>query len=1101
MSDVRVWLESLGLGRYADAFEENDIEGDLLSELTDEYLSALGVSSLGHRMRLLKAIRERAAEPRPTPPPVPEMASQETEQAERRQLTVMFSDLVGSTELSSELDPEALRDINRTYQDAAKAAVERFGGYVARYMGDGVLAYFGYPTAHEDDAERAVRAGLELVREVPTLPVEPRLSVRVAVATGPVVVGDIVGVGAAQERAAVGETPNLAAKLQSLAAPNSVVLAESTHRLVKGRFLFRPLGAQSVRGIRDPVEVFEAEGIRTEARLQVGHDGTVAPMVGRGEELGMLLRRWSLTQEGEGQVVLLGGEPGIGKSRIAEALREQIRNGPHTALRYQCSPYYTTSAFHPVIEQMASAAGFQNEDSEETRLDKLASLLEGEVEPVDQALVAELMGLSTARYVMPDMAPTAKRERTIAALVYQLEALAATAPVLVVFEDVHWIDPSTRDLLDATVEMVPSHAILLLITHRPEFDAGRWSSRGQVTQLGLNRLSRRDVSEIVSSVVGSKPLPTDVLEHIHQKTDGVPLFVEELTRDLVESELLLEAEGAYELVGPLPSLSIPSTIHDALTARLDRLGPAKDVAQRGAVLGRTFSYDMVAAVSDSSADELVAALSQLEDAGLVSRRGTPPEASYSFRHALVRDAAYDSLLLNERRRHHAAAAAILDQGDRVDYAVVANHQALAGEFEAAVSCFLRAGRGAARRAEHDEASRHLERALELSEAELTGRPALIAQLEIQRALGVVRLSQTSYGDPAVGEAYARAAELASQLSDDSARFSALRGEWMHFFTSASPDYGLSKADEMLAMATGEGRVAREVIGHQLRGQSLFLLGRVLDAKASLERAVGLSDKVDHYGRDAVALAYTFGAATLWAAGFPARSLEWTAEGLAQAKAMDNPLVFAQALMHSCIVSTFAGEERTRRLLIEYEAEKRTASFGYFWPLMQLALAWTDPLGPDAVSKARAGIAALTAVGAPVAHSNHLGLLAQVELANGLVEEARASADAARSFAETHNERGYLPDALRVAASVRRYGEKPITAEAEQLLRSGLRVARDTGALGQELRVGMDLAELLEEQGNCAEARALLESIYDRFTEGFDTPPLVDARKRLEALST
>jgi class 3 adenylate cyclase len=633
--DIASWLGRLGLERYEEAFRDNAIDAEVLPELTDADLEKLGVV-LGHRKRLLRAIaalRAGATAPASLPGAPVEAAprARRAAEAERRQLTVLFCDLVGSTELSARLDPEAMREVLRTYQNAVAAEATRFEGHIAKYMGDGVLAYFGYPVAHEDDAERAVRAGLAITGTVGDLSADGRkLSTRIGIATGRVVVGDLIGEGAAQEEAVVGETPNLAARLQALAAPGHVVISQATRRLVGALFELSDLGPQRLKGFAEPLAAFRVEGEgRAEGRFEALRGQRLTPLVGREQELAILLERWTWAKDGDGQVVLLAGEPGIGKSRLLRALRQELSDQPHLALSHFCSPYGINSALHPIIAQLERAAGFAAGDEPEDKLAKLEVLLGQGSDQRDEALplIGQLLGLPTReRYSPLNLSPQRQKQRTLEILLEQLSGLARARPVLELYEDLHWVDPSTLELLDLLVERVRSLPVLAVLTYRPEFSPP-WSGHAHVTSLALNRLGRRQGAAMVERVAGGKALPAEVLEQIVARTDGVPLFVEELTKTVLESGLLTDAGDHYELAGPLPPLAIPATLHDSLLARLDRLAPVKEVAQIDAVIGREFAYALLAAVADRPEAELQAALDQLVSSDLVFRRGSPPDAS------------------------------------------------------------------------------------------------------------------------------------------------------------------------------------------------------------------------------------------------------------------------------------------------------------------------------------------------------------------------------------------------------------------------------------------------------------------------------------------
>jgi len=650
--DIGHWLRSVGLSQYEAAFRASEIDADILPELTDGDLEKLGVP-LGHRKRLLKAIASLGAAAAAPQPATPRAVA---EAAERRQLTVMFVDLVGSTALSGRLDPEDLRSVIDAYHRCCTELIERSGGLVAKYLGDGALAYFGYPQAHEDDAERAVQAGLAIVAAVPQLKTAAGapLRVRVGIATGLVVVGDLFGAGADRDPAVVGETPNLAARLQAIADPDMVVIAEGTRRLLGNLFELADLGAQELKGIAGPVRAWAAlRPSAAEGRFEALHAAGVSALVGREEETGLLLRRWATAKGGEGQVVLLAGEPGIGKSRLTAALLESIAGEPNVRLRYFCSPQHSDSALYPVIGQMERAGSLRHDDSARAKLDKLDALLaHTTTSKEDAALFAEMLSLpNDGRYPALSLTPPQRRQRTLEALVVQIEALARQTPVLMVFEDAQWADPTSLELLGRAVDRLAGQRALLIVTFRPEFEPP-WIGRRYVTALSLGRLPEHDIGEMIDRLAGGKPLPANVRRDIIERTDGVPLFVEEMTRAVLEAESEWEAQRIAAAV-PSPALAVPASLHASLMARLDRLGPAKDVARIGAVIGRQFSHQLIAAVAGKSEPELAAALVRLVAAGLLFSQGAPPHVNYMFKHALVQDAAYGTLLREPRRALHA----------------------------------------------------------------------------------------------------------------------------------------------------------------------------------------------------------------------------------------------------------------------------------------------------------------------------------------------------------------------------------------------------------------------------------------------------------------
>ena len=767
--DIARWLGDLGLSQYLSAFAENGIDLDILPSLSENDFKELGLT-LGDRRRVQRALQSPSSDEREAAhsPPAKEKTAA-TAGAERRQLTVMFADLVGSTALSQQFDPEDLREINRAYQSAATAAIVKYGGYVAKYMGDGVLAYFGYPQAHEDDAEQAVRGALELIDSLPRLDNLSELMVRVGIATGPVVVGDLIGEGASQESAVVGETPNLAARLQSAAEPNTVIISDSTHDLLYGLFKCTDLGARCLKGFADEQRLWRVEGERsTESRFEALHNKGLIPFVGRGSELSLLLDRWETTVAGEGQVVLIEGEPGIGKSRLADEFRRAISLSVHTLIRYQCSSHHTNSAFFPFERQLQHAANIQSQDDFDQRLDKLETVVVGAPERSRFLwLFATLLSLPTGRYPPLTLEAQQLKSETIEAFRNQLTVLSREAPVVIFFEDVHWIDPTSQEVLNTLIETSQQLPVLFVLTHRPEFKSP-WGGYGFVTELRLNHLSRRDGRTIIREVAGGKDLPDEITALILAKTDGVVLFIEELTKTVLESGLLREESTSYALDGTLPQLSIPSTLRDSLMARLDRLPSVKEIAQVGACIGREFSHELLKAVTELPEIEFHHGLGQLIDNQLIFRRGMPPGAVYTFKHALVQDAAYESLLRARRREIHALILSRLESIHRENISEAVEllaHHAQRGElWDKAVVYLCQAGSKAYARSAGRESRAYYEQALGILESLPENKTTLEQGFEIRLELRPV-LNQL--GEPRrMLERLREAESLAERLNDN-----------------------------------------------------------------------------------------------------------------------------------------------------------------------------------------------------------------------------------------------------------------------------------------------------------------------------------------------
>ena len=719
--DIDGWLRGIGLAQYAEMFRANDIDGELLGRLTNDDLKDLGVTSFGHRKRLLEGIAALVAVPgAPSSMPVAakELKTQDT--AERRQVTVMFSDLVGSTALSARMDPEDLREIISSYQKCVAETVRSFGGFVAKYMGDGVLIYFGYPEAHEHDAESAVRAGLQVIAGVTALKSPVPLQTRVGLATGMVVVGDLIGSGEAQERGIVGETPNLAARLQGIAEPNMVVLAEGTRKLLGNLFELEDLGAKDLKGIAGPARAWAAlRPAVVESRFEALHSTGMTDLVGREEEFELLLRRWSKAKTGEGQVVLLSGEAGIGKSRLTAALRDHLVGKPHTQLRYFCSPQHKDSPLYPIIGQMQHAAGLIHEDSPQAKLDKLDAMLAQTRTPTENAaLFAEMLSLTNdGRYPALALVPQQRRDKTLKALISQVELLERDCPVVMIFEDAHWIDPTSLEALGRAVDRIATLRVLMIVTFRPEFEAP-WIGRPYVTAITINRLSKREIVDMIGRVVGNKLLPENLRQDIIERTDGIPLFVEEITKAVMEAESEGEARQAVSVV-PAPALNVPATLHASLMARLDRLGSAKEVAQTGAAIGREFSHDLLAAVACKPENELGLSLDRLTAAGLLFRQGVPPHATYAFKHGLVRDAAYGTLLRSRRQELHRQIVSVL-QREFAELVIsqpelLAHHCSEAGMIAEAIEYCLLAAQRATAASNNTEKIAHIARGITLVE--------------------------------------------------------------------------------------------------------------------------------------------------------------------------------------------------------------------------------------------------------------------------------------------------------------------------------------------------------------------------------------------------
>ena len=1113
MTDLAAWLDKHGLGQFAELLAENDIDVDLLPSLTEDDLKELGLS-IGHRRRFLNALREfgeddKSAESTPS-------QTESREAAERRQLTVMFCDLVGSTSLSEKLDPEEMRDVLGRYHNAVSNAVALQEGHVAKFLGDGVLAYFGWPQARETAAEGAIRAALAAIEAVSQQEAagEP-LAARVGIATGPVVVGDMIGDTAQERDAVVGATPNLAARLQGLAEPGEVVIHEGTRRLLGDVFEMEDRGTHQLKGFEEPIAVWRVGGLATTlSRFDALHGSSLTDFVGRSQEIGLLRDRWRRARNEEGQVVLLSGEAGIGKSRILREFAQDVSAEAIEVLRYQCSPHEINAAFHPIIAELSAVAGFLPDDPPEARLDKLETHLSAVFDSLDEAgsLLASLLSLPTDRYPPLEMAPQRRKQRTIALLIERVARLAAAKPLLILAEDLHWADASSREALDAFIARMPELAVFLVATTRPEA-APSWESFGHVTLYSLNRLGRGDGRAIAEAVAGGKSLPDVLLERIVAQTDGIPLFVEELTKTVLESGLLEEREDAFVLTGPLPELAIPSTLQDSLMARLDRLAPVRRVIQAAACIGREFDANFLAAAIDLDGPALDDALDTLVEAQLIFKSAGVAGERYIFKHALVQDAAYASLLKSARQSLHARLARALEESEDPDSLELARHHFEAGAHARAAELYLNVGRGLLAAYALPEAIGALEQALTAMQTLPSTKERDELELGIRLALGTARMANFGWAHPSVSEAFEPAYPLARDFADNAALGTILWGLWVHYQTSTD----FPRAHEWLGalrdVAQEQSESDLPVIYDMSAGCQHFW-------EAHYEQAIGHTDHLkqvyvsERHARIAaltnhdplVFSQHWAGCFAEWIRGFPDRSLERLEEAVSLARQIGHPFNLMFALTAGSTPLIYRGEAE-RQLAFCDEAENVIAeeALGLFslsvcvhqWRgAAQVQLGefesghglctsgndyWTMSGGGICTAMMRSWIV--------------LGLQGLERIDEALQLNAANIAHCRRT-GDCYME----PECIRLQGELTSQASKADTEAAEALYREAIALAESHDAKSWQLRAAASLAGFLESRGRRQEALASLEPVYGWFSEGFETADLKQARLLLESLS-
>jgi class 3 adenylate cyclase/predicted ATPase len=1050
--------------------------------------------------------------------PVPK--ARDSRPIERRQLTVLFCDLVGSTELSARLDPEDFSAIIAGYRRCIVETIGHFDGFVARHHGDGAVVYFGYPHAHEDDAERAVQASLALVQAIASLPAKEKLSARVGVATGVALVGDMSDSAISEEHGILGDTPNLAARLQSLAEPGSVVISGRTKTIAGPQFEYLDLGKVDVKGFARPIAAWQVAGkTAVTTRSHALQSSDLLPLIGRDEEIELILSRWKRARSGEGQVVLLSGEAGIGKSRLTVALLEQLGREPHIRLRCFCSPQHTDSTLYPVIGEMLRAAHFAHDDSQQVKMDKLDALLaQSSTPPEDAALFAEMLSLpNDGRYPPVEVEPQLRRQKTLKALGSQIEALARINPLLVIFEDAHWADPTSLELFAQAVDLAVSHRLLILVTFRPEFSLPL-IGRPHVTELTLNRLSPCDIDFLIEGVVGNRPLPAGIRQDIIERTDGIPLFAEEMTKAVLDAE----GEGDAQRVcagAPTPVVAVPASLQASLMSRLDRLGLAKNVAQVGAAIGRSFPHMLLAALVRKPKEELDSDLDRLIAAGLLFRHGTPPYASYLFKHALVQDVAYSTLLREQRRSLHARIAEILESQfpdiAEIQPELLARHYTKADLIEKSARLWGKAGLRSQQRSALVEAAEQLGQAL-AQMATLPSTPDLRhEQIVLQVALLNTLMHVKGYGAPETKTAVAQARafiEQAEQLGespdDPSLLLSALYGQWIVNFINFNGDVARELAARFLELGEKERTTVPLMIGHRTMASTLALRGDLIEAEAHYNEALALYRPAEHrrlmtrFGQDLRVTCLAFRSMASWLLGYPQAALNDADCALMEARQIEHAATLMFTLNFPILVNTYCGNyhaanEHLKELVAL--AEAKGAPFRKAEGVLRQGYILTLTGAAKAVEIVTTGIDLWRSAGSTIFTPEQEFMLAIAHADSGQFDHAWRCIGNALAAMQATKERWCEAEVHRVAGEIALRWPQRDEAKAQAHFERSLTIARAQQAKSWELRAATSSARLLGRQGKRKMARDLLAPIYEWFTEGFDTSDLRKARTLLVEL--
>jgi predicted ATPase/class 3 adenylate cyclase len=1035
--------------------------------------------------------------------------------SERRHLTVLFCDIAQSTALAKSLDPEDLSQLMRTYYDRCGEAIQYFDGVIASYVGDGIMALFGYPRAHEDDAERAVHAALKILEVCKTVYPKghPPIRVRIGIASGLVVVGEDKLHALTREKAIVGETPNLAAHLQGVAAPNSVLISEATRKLVGDIFELEKMELHNLKG--RPEIAWHIIRLKARTSRFEAHGRILRNFVGRDQEVAWLAGRWQQANQGENHVVLLAGEAGIGKSRIVENFRQMISGSTQLTLRYQCSPYHTDSSLYPIITELEHTANVASNDASSVRLEKIEGLLKEEGLNLHETLpvLAALLSIAPGdQYPPPDADPQRRKERTLSALVDRITNLAAKNSVLMIVEDAHWADPTTLEFLSRLILRFDQLRILLIMTYRPEFSAP-WKGHAHVSELFLNRLGRRHCRAMVKAIANRKSLPAAVTEQIIAKTDGVPLFVEELTKTLLESGLLREESDAWVLTGPLQEFAIPATLHDSLLARLERLPSVKEVAQLGAAIGREFSYNLLAAVSPMSESDLKWALDRLASAELIFVHGTPPAASYIFKHALVQDTAYETMLKSKRQQLHGRIAKALEDGfpevADTQPEILAHHYTEAALAEIAVTWWRRAGDLAIRRSADTEAVRHFSRAIELLQREPESRERDESELAMRIKLSGPLIATRGYVTPELAENYANAWQLCSRLKDEKSIFPVMYGQWVIPYVRGDMSAALVNSERFLHQAERQNDTGLLMMGHRIYGSSLVWRGDALQGSEHLRQALSLYNATEHDK-----LAYVFSQHPRTAAlahlclglqhlGFIDQAMDAGWQAISDAKRIGHFNSIAYSLCFVSLLIMLRRDVSTLRTTageLMQLAKQYRASYWALWAKPMLGwIAAQEGNIETGIRQMHESAEALQKQNANLWVPQTLLLEAEILGNAKQYQHAHKLLDAAQALIEPLDQRFYEAELHRVRGAVLT-AEKPNSPDGIKSLDCAINVAQRQNSRFLELRACVSKGRGWRDRGLRDDAREIVRPIYRWFTEGLDTVDLREARAFLEALA-